>query len=138
MRPIQVYSVFTTEASFDPANFTTTQCPISPFTPHHPRTLPFWEVVCQCITFEKIPLPTEEDFEDEEDLPTTDLDDPVWSQEPVSDNQEYLCIHEIPRPATPPNQPPHPTSHPNSLYQWPHPSSPIKESQPHHPSNLTK
>ena len=31
MKPIQVYSIFTNEASFDPADFTTTQCPIPPF-----------------------------------------------------------------------------------------------------------
>ena len=52
-----------------------------------------------------MPLPTEVDSEDKEDLLTVDLDDPVWSKEPVLDSQMYLCIHEIPRPATPPNQP---------------------------------
>ena len=46
------------------------------------------------------------DAEDKEDLPTTDLDDCVWSEEPVPDHVEYLCIHEIPRLTTPPNQPP--------------------------------
>ena len=48
MMPIHVYLVFTTEASFDPAKFTTTQQPISPFTP---RSLAFQEGVCQCLTF---------------------------------------------------------------------------------------
>ena len=38
IRPICVYSVFTTEASFDPAEFTTTQCPISPSLPDIPET----------------------------------------------------------------------------------------------------
>ena len=40
-RSIHVYSVFTTEASFDPADFTTVLCLISPFTPRCPRSLPF-------------------------------------------------------------------------------------------------
>ena len=38
--------------------------------------------------------------EDEEDLPTAGLDDPIWDEEPVLDNREYLCIHDIPRLAT--------------------------------------
>ena len=29
----------------------------------------------------------------------------MWSGEPVPDSWEYLCIHEIPRPAIPPPQP---------------------------------
>ena len=40
-RPICVYSIFTTEASFDPAVFTTAQHLISPFTPRCPKSLPF-------------------------------------------------------------------------------------------------
>ena len=40
-KPIHIYSFFTTKASFDPAEFTITQCPISPFTPKHPGSLPF-------------------------------------------------------------------------------------------------
>ena len=122
-RPICIYSVFTTEASFDPGEFTTGQCPILPFTPKCPRSLPFWEGVCQQQTFNYMPLPTPEtDFEDQkEPLPTADLGDPVWDEEPVPDSREYLWIHEIPRPAT--STPPH------SLYQQPHPCSPTKESQ---------
>ena len=43
-------------------------------------------------------LLTEQDSEDKEDLPTVDLNDPVWSKEqPVPDSLEYSCIHEIPR-----------------------------------------
>ena len=38
-----------------------------------------------------------------EDLPTVDIDDPLWSEEPALDSWEYLCIHDIPRPANPPN-----------------------------------
>ena len=37
MRPICIYKVFTTEASSDPGEFTTTQCPISPFTSNVPE-----------------------------------------------------------------------------------------------------
>ena len=52
------------------------------------------------------------DYE-EEHLPTAELDDPVWPEEPVL-NRQQLCIHQIlchsitghtPRPATPPPQP---------------------------------
>ena len=43
--------------------------------------------------------------EDEEYLQTADLDDPGWPEELVPDSHEYLCIHEIPRLATPPSQP---------------------------------
>ena len=54
-RPIHVYSVFTTETSFNPADFTTTQHPISPFTHRHPTSLPFREGVCQHLTSIKCP-----------------------------------------------------------------------------------
>ena len=40
-KPIQVYSVFTTDASFNPADFITAQHLISPFTTRCPRSLPF-------------------------------------------------------------------------------------------------
>ena len=43
MRPIHVYSVFTTEDPFNLAEFTTTQYPILPFTPICLRSQPFWE-----------------------------------------------------------------------------------------------
>ena len=33
MRPVHVYSVSTTEASFNPTNYKAAQCPTSPFTP---------------------------------------------------------------------------------------------------------
>ena len=45
------------------------------------------------------------DSEDEDYLPTADLDDPVWSKDLVQDSQKYLCILEILRPATPSPQP---------------------------------
>ena len=48
----------------------------------------------------------EVDSDDEEYLPTADLDDQVWSEGPVPDSWEYLCIHENtkasnPTPASP-------------------------------------
>ena len=46
----------------------------------------------------------EVDSNDEEYLPTANLDDPVWPGEPMPDSQEYLWIHKIPRPASPPLQ----------------------------------
>ena len=75
--------------------------------PRWPREdFPFCKGVCQCVIFDETPPPTPEvDSDNEEYLATADLDDLVWSKEPVPDNQEYLCTHLIPRPATPPPQP---------------------------------
>ena len=46
---------------------------------------------------------------EEEDFPTAELDDPVWSEEPVPNRWQQLCIHQIPyhtpRPVTQPLQP---------------------------------
>ena len=53
------------------------------------------------------------DNDEEDDFPTAELNDPVWSEEPTP-NRQWLCIHLIPhqsitghtpRPATPPLQP---------------------------------
>ena len=105
MRPVYVYSVSTTKASFNPTLYKGAQCPISPFTPRQPRDeLPFHQGGCQCLTFDEKP-PPEVDSEDEEYLPTADLDDLIWSKKPVPDSQKYLHIHKIPRPATPSPQP---------------------------------
>ena len=47
----------------------------------------------------------EVESEEEEYLQTADLDDAVWSEEPLPDTQKYLCTHKIPRPVTlQPNQ----------------------------------
>ena len=102
-RPISVYSIITTEASFDLADFTTAQHPISPFTPKCPRSLPFWEGICWCQTFDKMPtqMPETDSEDEKEPLPTADPDAPVWNEEPVSDSREYIYIYEIPRLATP-------------------------------------
>ena len=54
MRHIRVYSAFITKASFDPANFTTTQCQISPFIPSCP-SLQFQEGVCWHLAFKEMP-----------------------------------------------------------------------------------
>ena len=51
-----------------------------------------------------LPMP-EVDSEDEEYFPTADLDDLVWCEKSVPDSWEYLCIHQIPSPATPGSQP---------------------------------
>ena len=47
--------------------------------------------------------------DEEEDFPTADLDDPLWSEEPIPSSRKQLCIHQIPchtpRLATTPSQP---------------------------------
>ena len=41
--------------------------------------------------------PSEIDSDDEkDDFPSAELDDPVWSEEPIP-NRQQLCIHQIPR-----------------------------------------
>ena len=47
---------------------------------------------------------SEVDSNDEKYFLTTELDALAWSEEPVPDSQEYLCVHEIPMAATPPPQ----------------------------------
>ena len=96
-RPICVYPVFITEACFDPADFTTVQCPISPFTPRCHRSLSFQERVCRHLTFNEMPPPRAE----------IDLED----------SREYLCIHEIPRVAIPTPPPTAHTSNPTLAAQ---------------------
>ena len=131
-RPIQVYFVFTTEAPFDPANFTTAQCPIWAFTPKCPRRLPFWQGIHWWLTFNKmlLPMPETDSEDDKEPLQTADLLGPVWEEELLSDSRKSPCILVIPRQATPtPTWQPIPTTPPHI---------PIKESQPHHPSKLIK
>ena len=47
--------------------------------------------------------------DEEEDFPTADLDDPVWSEEPILNSQQHLCIHQIPyHPPRSAAQPPQP------------------------------
>ena len=105
MRPVHVYSVWTTEASFNPADYKGAQYPISPFTKRGPRDeLPFHQGVCKCLTFDET-LPPEEDSDDEEYFPTGNLDDLVWSEEAVPNSQKHLCILQIPGPPTPLPQP---------------------------------
>ena len=98
----------------------TGQDEIAPFTPRHLRNLSFQEDIHWHLTFNEMPLLTPEtDTEDgEETLLTADLDGPVWDKDPVPDSRKYICIHEIPRlasptqtqqpiPLTPPLQPDH-------------------------------
>ena len=69
--------------------------------------MPFWEGVhWQLTSYETLlpALPTDSEDE-EEDLPNPSLHDPVWEKESLPDSMEYCCIHEIPRPATPPPYP---------------------------------
>ena len=101
-----MYSVLTSEASYNLTNYKETQHTISPFMPRWLRSLPLHEGVCQHLTYDKTSLPTPEvDPDDLENLLSAELDDPVWSKMPLSDIQEYQCMHQIPRPATPPSQP---------------------------------
>ena len=60
-------------------------------------------MVCQHLIFhETAPIDARTDSEDDEEpLPTADLDDLVSDEELVPDSREYLSIHEIPRLATP-------------------------------------
>ena len=88
IRPVHVYSVFTTGASFILAECKETQPTISPF---KCNSLPFCEGVCQCLTFDEVPPPvTKVDSDNEEYLLSAQLDDPMWSKELVPDSQEYL------------------------------------------------
>ena len=119
--------VFTTEVSSDPADFTTAQHPIWPFTSKHPRILQFQEGVHQHLTFNKTPqpMPETDSEDDEEPLSTADLNDrcrmksQYQTAEKLFASMKFLCW------------PPHP--YPCSLYQQPHPCIPTKESQPHLP-----
>ena len=49
-------------------------------------------------------MPAPDSKDEEEDLPTTGLEEPMSDGELVLDSRN-ICIHEIPRPATPPLQP---------------------------------
>ena len=56
MRPLHVYSVLTTEASFIPTDYKGAQCFIPPYMPRqHRDELPFCQGVCQCLTFDETP-----------------------------------------------------------------------------------
>ena len=66
------------------------------------------------------------DSKDEEDLPVAELDDPVWHKELVLNSRDYLCIHEIPRPATPPPQP-----QPGTATPTPQPDQGLPDTPPH-------
>ena len=58
--------------------------------------LPLHEAVCRQLTFSDTPLLAADSDNDaqEEDFPTTALNDPVWSEEPIPDRQ--ICIHMAP------------------------------------------
>ena len=88
---------------------------------------PFQGGICPAPNIQETPPLIEEDSEDKEDLLTPGLDDLVQSKEPVPGSWEYLCKDEVPRPATPTNQP-----SPQPIPITP-PCSPIKEYQSLHP-----
>ena len=87
--------MFSTEASLNPDEYTAAQSQLSPFTQRCPRGLPIWEGThWQLIGDETPPQVPAADFKDEEeDLPKAGLAKPMWDEEPVLDNREYLCIH---------------------------------------------
>ena len=109
MRPVHVYLVSTTETSFNPKDNKEAKYTSSAFTPRWLRNeLPFFQAVHQWLAFGET-TPSEMDSEDEgEDFSTTEIDDPVWSEEPIP-NRQQLCIHQVPchtpRPASTPQQP---------------------------------
>ena len=73
--------------------------------PRWPRDeLPFYQEICWYVIFDETPLQGV-DSVDEEYFPTADLVDPVWSEDPVSNSQKCLCIHQILRPAGPTPEP---------------------------------
>ena len=84
------------------------------------------------------PALQEVDSIDEEYLLTADLDDLVWSVEPLPDNQECLCMHKIPRPATPTPQlnqvemPAIPPLQPDQIEMLPEMELDIPEGTPDH------
>ena len=106
MRPVYIYLVSTTDTSFNPADYKGAQFPTSPFTPRWPRDkFPFYQGVHQHITFDGTPPLKMDSKKEEDDFPTADFDDPVWSEEPIPNSQQHMCIHQIPKPATPSPQP---------------------------------
>ena len=80
MRPVCIYSVSSHEASSNLANYMEAQDIISSL--HAQMTqklaLPWMSRVCQHLMCNETPLPMPEvNFDEEEYLPTADLDDPV-------------------------------------------------------------
>ena len=73
-------------------------------------------------------MPKTDPKADEEPLPTAVLTDLVWDKELVPDSRKSLCIHEIPRPATPtqPHSPATLALQPNQGVQATLPQQPAK------------
>ena len=134
MRPVHIYLVSMTEASFNLADYKKAQNTISPFMPRQPRSLSSHGGVYWHLTFNDTPpLMPEVDSNDERYLPTADLDDQVWSEEPVPDSREYMCIHNYP------GQKPYPHNPFKLRYQQPYSHNPIKwKCQQPHLHNLIK
>ena len=71
-------------------------------------------------------MPATDSKDEEEDLPTANLNHLVWDEEPVSDSREYFCTLKIPRPTTPL---PHPQPAPVTLPPQPHQGVPASPPQ---------
>ena len=55
MRLVHTYSVFSAEASFNPADYTAVQSQLLPISPKCPKGLSFQERVCQRLTIDETP-----------------------------------------------------------------------------------
>ena len=131
-RLVWIYSVFSAEASFNLANYTTTQCQLSSFTLRCPRGLPFWERVCQCLNLWWNTLP----------MLAADLrmkkKTYQWqnSMTPCGTSSQYQTVGNTSASMRFLGQPPYST--PPTCTKWPHPCSSTKDFQTHHPSNLIR
>ena len=91
MWPVCVYLVSTTEASFNPTDYMGAQCSTSLFTPRQPRyKWLFHQGVSGHLTFDETPLLEMNSNDEEEDFPTADSDDLVWSEEHMPESQLLL------------------------------------------------
>ena len=85
--------------TFDPTGYKGSAIPNFISTPTgRPVEPPFHQMVCRCPYFDDSPLPAvdpNDEEEEEDDFPTTPLDNSVWSEEPMPERD--LCIHMAPR-----------------------------------------
>ena len=70
--------------------------PFLPSCQDDPKLALLWRGPLALSIWWNTPSTPEVDSKDEEYPPIADLDDPVWSEKPMPDNQKYLCTHEIP------------------------------------------
>ena len=107
MRPVHIYLVLMTEASLNPMDYRWAQSHTFPSTARQPRDgLPLYQVVGQQFTFCETPTSVmDSDDDEEEDFPTVELNDQVWSEEPIPDRQCQSITGHTPRPTNPPHNP---------------------------------